>query len=346
MKKFVVRGAAVLAASLVLAGTAGAQATSNRVAAKTDWSVFVEDNPKECWGVSSPKETVNTKDGKKIDVRRGDILLFVTFRPGKQGEVSFTGGYPFAGGSTVGLDIGGTKFDLFSDGEWAWAGSKDDDAKIIAAMKQKGVRRLLHMSALQAAIDAPSGYLRSKAAGEAAVLSAANDLDVTVFRPSVIFGPGDSFLNTFATLLKLLPILPLACASARFQPVYVGDIADAFVASLKDQATFGKTYELCGPTTYSLRELVAYTGTLIGQHRPIVALPGSLAYVQAMLLGLLPKPPISPDNLRSMQVDNVTDGRHNLPGWQPRSLEAMVPGYLAPIKLKQRLSAYRCRAGR
>ena len=218
--------------------------------------------------------------------------------------------------------------------------------KIIAAMKQKGVRRLLHMSALQAAIDAPSGYLRSKAAGEAAVLSAANDLDVTVFRPSVIFGPGDSFLNTFATLLKLLPILPLACASARFQPVYVGDIADAFVASLKDQATFGKTYELCGPRTYSLRELVAYTGTLIGQHRPIVALPGSLAYVQAMLLGLLPKPPMSPDNLRSMQVDNVTDGRHNLPGWQPRSLEAMVPGYLAPIKLKQRLSAYRCRAGR
>ena len=218
--------------------------------------------------------------------------------------------------------------------------------KIIAAMKQKGVRRLLHMSALQAAIDAPSGYLRSKAAGEAVLLSATNDLDVTIFRPSVIFGPGDSFLNTFATLLKLLPILPLASASARFQPVYVGDIADAFVASLKDQASFRQTYELCGPTTYSLRELVAYTGTLIGRHRPIVSLPCSLAYVQAMLLGLLPKPPMSPDNLRSMQVDNVTDGRHNLPGWQPRALEAVAPGYLAPIKLKQRLSAYRCRAGR
>ena len=178
------------------------------------------------------------------------------------------------------------------------------------------------------------------------LLSATNDLDVTIFRPSVIFGPGDSFLNTFATLLKLLPILPLASASARFQPVYVGDIADAFVASLKDQASFRQTYELCGPTTYSLRELVAYTGTLIGRHRPIVSLPCSLAYVQAMLLGLLPKPPMSPDNLRSMQVDNVTDGRHNLPGWQPRALEAVAPGYLAPIKLKQRLSAYRCRAGR
>lgn len=136
MKKFVVRGAAVLAASLVLAGTAGAQATSNRVAAKTDWSVFVEDNPKECWGVSSPKETVNTKDGKKIDVRRGDILLFVTFRPGKQGEVSFMGGYPFASGSTVDLEVNnGQKFQLFTDGEGAWAGSPEDDAKIVAALK-------------------------------------------------------------------------------------------------------------------------------------------------------------------------------------------------------------------
>ncbi|WP_420343975.1 invasion associated locus B family protein [Paenirhodobacter sp.] len=136
MKKFVVRGAAVLAASLVLAGTAGAQATSNRVAAKTDWSVFVEDNPKECWGVSSPKETVNTKDGKKIEVRRGDILLFVTFRPGKQGEVSFMGGYPFASGSTVDLEVNnGQKFQLFTDGEGAWAGSPEDDAKIVAALK-------------------------------------------------------------------------------------------------------------------------------------------------------------------------------------------------------------------
>lgn len=126
-------GATVL--TMGLASGAFAQVSTNRVAAETDWSVFVEENPKECWGVSAPKETVNTKDGKPTSVRRGDILLFVTYRPGSQGEVSFTGGYPFAGGSTVGLDIGGTKFDLFSDGEWAWSGSKDEDAKIIAAMK-------------------------------------------------------------------------------------------------------------------------------------------------------------------------------------------------------------------
>ncbi len=125
------------ASALVLGNASGvlAQESTNRVAANTDWSVFVEENPKECWVVSAPKESVNTKDGQPVAVRRGDILLFVTYRPGKAGEVSFAGGYPFAGGSTVGLDVGGTKFDLFTDGEWAWAGSPDDDAKIMAAMK-------------------------------------------------------------------------------------------------------------------------------------------------------------------------------------------------------------------
>jgi hypothetical protein len=127
-------GAAVLA--MGMASGSLAQVSTNRVAAETDWSVFVEDSPKECWAVSAPKETVNTRDGKAVAVRRGDILLFVTFRPGAaQGEVSFSGGYPFAGGSTVELDIGGTKFDLFSDGEWAWSGSKDEDAKIVVALK-------------------------------------------------------------------------------------------------------------------------------------------------------------------------------------------------------------------
>ena len=126
-------GIAILAMGFATAGWA--QVSTNRVAAKTDWSVFVEESPKECWGVSAPKETVNTKDGKPVAVRRGDILLFVTYRPGAGGEVSFTGGYPFAGGSTVDLDIGGKKFELFTDGEWSWSGSKEDDASIIAALK-------------------------------------------------------------------------------------------------------------------------------------------------------------------------------------------------------------------
>ena len=218
--------------------------------------------------------------------------------------------------------------------------------KIIAAMKLTGVRRLVHMSALKAAPDAPSAYLRSKAAGEAAVMAAAKELDVTIFRPSVIFGPGDSFLNTFATLLKLFPVFPLAGSAARFQPVYVGDVADAFVASLTDRATVGQTYELCGPKVYSLRELVDYTGHLVGKHRLVINMSDGMAALQAKILGLLPNPPMSSDNLRSMQVDNITDGRSNLPDWQPRSLEAVAPSYLSPIKLKARLDGYRGRAGR
>ncbi|GAB4386140.1 invasion associated locus B family protein [Albidovulum sp.] len=127
-------GCAVLL--LVAATGAQAQVSTNRVAANTDWSVFVEDDPKECWTVSAPKETVNSRDGKPVSVRRSDIRLFVTYRPGSTaGEVSFTGGYPFAPDSTVTLEVGGSKFELFTEGEWAWAASPEDDKAILEALK-------------------------------------------------------------------------------------------------------------------------------------------------------------------------------------------------------------------
>lgn len=134
MKTTIVRGLA-LAGLLGLAGTSAvAQESTNRVAANTDWSVFTEGN--DCWSVSLPKQTVNTKGGKPASVSRDDILLFVTYRKGsRSGEVSFTGGYPFAKGSIVSLTIGSTKFDLFTDGAWAWSSGPDMDAKIISAMK-------------------------------------------------------------------------------------------------------------------------------------------------------------------------------------------------------------------
>jgi hypothetical protein len=133
-------GRTLAIAAISLAGTAAlapvsAQESTNRVATMTDWNVFTEESPKECWGVSKPKETVNTRDGQPVSVRRGDILLFVTFRPGKPGEISFTGGYPFAGGSTVEVNVDGNPFQLFTDGEWAWPGSSEDDAKLLAALK-------------------------------------------------------------------------------------------------------------------------------------------------------------------------------------------------------------------
>jgi uncharacterized protein YbjT (DUF2867 family) len=219
--------------------------------------------------------------------------------------------------------------------------------KIIAAMKQAGVRRLVHMSALNASLGAPSEYLRSKGEGEAAVVAAMGELDITVFRPSVIFGPGDAFLGMFAKLLRIFPFFPLGGGAARFQPVYVGDVANVFTACLTERATFGQTYELCGPKVYSLRDLVEYTGTLIGKPRPIFDLgDGGWAYLQAGLLWLLPNPPMSPDNLRSMEVDSVTDGTHNYPGWQPMPLESVAPTYLSSIKPRLRLDSYRFRAGR
>ncbi|MGB3243438.1 MAG: invasion associated locus B family protein [Sulfitobacter sp.] len=129
--------AAGFAALLATAANAQEQST-NRVAAKTDWSVFVEDNPTECWGVSTPKETVNSKDGRVVAVNRGQTLLMVFYRPsaGAKGQVAFTGGYPFASGSTVNMDISGATFELFTEGEWAWPATTADDAKIINAMKR------------------------------------------------------------------------------------------------------------------------------------------------------------------------------------------------------------------
>lgn len=115
-----------------------AQEQSNRVAAETDWAVFEGNEPKECWAVTAPKETVNTRDGRVVSVRRGDILLFVTYRPEQNiaGEISFTGGYPFAEGSTATLEIDGTTFELFTEGEYAWPATPADDAKIVTAIKR------------------------------------------------------------------------------------------------------------------------------------------------------------------------------------------------------------------
>ena len=132
---------ATVAITAALFGTAfssaaTAQESTNRVAADTDWSVFVEESPKECWAVSAPRETVNTRGGQPVQVRRGDILLFATYRPGRSTpEISFTGGYPFANDSTVGVTIGSNEFQLFVDGQWGWAGSPEEDARIFAAMR-------------------------------------------------------------------------------------------------------------------------------------------------------------------------------------------------------------------
>ncbi|MFV0409335.1 MAG: invasion associated locus B family protein [Paracoccus sp. (in: a-proteobacteria)] len=138
--------AAIIAVAAGLASPVLAQESTNVVATEGDWTVFAGSSPKECWAVSPPKSTVNTKDGKPVEVQRGDIRLYVAYRPGSAGEVSFAGGYPFKPGSTVSADVGGQKFDLFTEGENAWTGSSSEDAKLIAAMRAGAEVKLSGMS--------------------------------------------------------------------------------------------------------------------------------------------------------------------------------------------------------
>lgn len=199
--------------------------------------------------------------------------------------------------------------------------------KIAHAAAAAKVPRLIHISALAAAPDAPSNYLRSKAAGEAALKAAYPD--ATIFQPSVIFGKGDAFLTVFAGLLALAPFVPLACPDARFQPVWIEDVASAVMASLDHPASRGQTYPLCGPREYTLRELVAYTGQLSGHPRTILGLPLALSYLQALLMEFVPGGPMTRDNVRSMQVPNVCPAGCTLPfGLAATPLEAVAPGYL------------------
>ena len=217
--------------------------------------------------------------------------------------------------------------------------------KIVGACRAAGVSRLLHMSALGADPEGPSRYLVTK--GEAEAIVAASGLAWTIFRPSVIFGREDRFLNLFARLERMLPVIALACPRARFQPVFVGDVARAFVRSLPDDATHGQRYPLCGPTIYTLRELVAYVGELTERRRPILALGPALSMLQARTLEWLPGPLMSRDNILSTRNDNVC-GCDFPPrfGFAPAVLEAIVPDYLAVTAAKSRFDVYRAHSGR
>jgi uncharacterized protein YbjT (DUF2867 family) len=203
--------------------------------------------------------------------------------------------------------------------------------RLAAACVRLGIRRLVHVSALGVPGEDREGasmYLRSKADGERAIRST-EGLDWTILRPSVVFGPGDQFLNLFARLQRLAPLMPLARATARFQPVYVGDVADAIVNALDQPATFGRTYELAGPEVFTLAELVRLAGRWGGRERPIWALPYTLGQLQAGVLGALPNPLMSSDNFDSMAVDNVATGpiAPEL-GIVPTPLGAIGPLYL------------------
>jgi uncharacterized protein YbjT (DUF2867 family) len=205
-------------------------------------------------------------------------------------------------------------------------------AKLLSALKAGRVRRLLQMSSLGADPHGPSRYLRSKAEAEALVRAAAAQVDFTIFRPSVIFGPGDSLTNRFASLLRQTHgWLPLARAQARFAPVYVGDVAAAFVYALRTRGTIGQTYELGGPQIVSLEELVRTTAAVAGLPCHVFGLPDTLARLQGLFMGLLPGKPFTLDNFRSLTRDSVCteDGFERLGLARHRLLE-LLPTYLIP----------------
>jgi len=189
------------------------------------------------------------------------------------------------------------------------------------------IARILHMSALNA--DANLGtsfYLRTKGEGENTLHTFSTErLAVTSFRPSVIFGPGDSFLNRFAGLLTVMPyFFPLACPNARFAPVYVGDVADRFVQALDDKSTYGRRYDLCGPEQYSLQQLVEYTARILGLKRRVIGLPDFVSKMQANILEWFPGKPFSVDNYNSLKLDSVCQsGEH-----EPTTLDMVVPSFL------------------
>lgn len=225
--------------------------------------------------------------------------------------------------------------------------------KLARACVAAGVKKLVHISAVgadaQQPQSAPSMYLRSKGQGEAALMQAASSgagsqaaLDLTILRPSVIFGAEDKFLNVFARLQQVLPIMPLACASARFQPVWVQDVASAVLCSLERSAEPGadapRVLELCGPDIFTLRELVQLAAQLSGirqgRGRPVIALPTWLGRLQAALMEWAPGEPVmSRDNLDSMAVDNVATGK--LPGLASLGITASALEPIARAYLKR-----------
>lgn len=219
---------------------------------------------------------------------------------------------------------------------------------LAAAMHATGVKRLVHLSALGAAPEAPSRYLRSKAAGEAALQAAG--LALTVLRPSVMFGADDKLLNRFAALQSVLPVMPLGSAETRFQPVWVVDVAEAVLRCLRDERTVGQTLECTGPDTLTLADMVRLAGRLSGNPRRVIALPRALAYFQAAFMQCAPgEPLLSTDNLRSMEVDNVASG--NLPnldslGIKAARMEPIAARYLGTRGNRTHLLALRRTAGR
>ena len=292
-------------------------------------------------GGAGPRLAVPTRQAQRG--RRVQYLPTVDVRPGDVNDDAFL--RAVVAGSDAVVNLVGR---LHGSDAAFQATHVDLPRRVDAACRDTGVRRIVHVSALGASADGPSRYLRSKAAGEAVL--AASGRDVTVLRPAVVFGPGDHFIHLFAGLQRWLPVVPLAGAGSRMQPVWVGDVAAAVATALDRRDTIGRTYELAGPRVYTLADLVRCAGRWSGHPRPVFGLPAPLARLQALAMECLPgEPLISRDNVASLSVDTVaTGGAPGLPdlGIDATALEAVAPLQLARRDGVARLEPWRRGAGR
>lgn len=209
------------------------------------------------------------------------------------------------------------------------------------------ILRLIHMGSLGATENAPSQYLRSKAAGEEALTAMQDKLNMTIFRPSIIFGRHDSFINVFAGLIQHFPLIPLAKPNAKFQPVWVEDVAKCVAWSLENAATYGQKYDLAGPKIYTFKTLLQTVMAVMKIQRPIIGLNDTLAYLQAFFMELLPVKLMSRDNLKSMEIDSVSQG--SFPpvfAISPTALEAVIPEYLVDQTPRGAYDGFRAKAAR
>ena len=231
---------------------------------------------------------------------------------------------------------------LYESGAQNFEAIHHQGAKTIAeAAAAAGVARLIHVSAIGADAGSPSLYARTKAAGEAAVRTAFPG--ATIFRPSLVIGPEDSFFNRFAGLARVMPALPLfGGGKTRFQPVYVGDVADAIVRAVDDARTAGQTYELGGPTIYTFRQLMELMLKEIRRKRCLVSIPFPIARLEARFLQVLPVPPLTVDQVRLLERDNIA--AQGVPGLvelgiRPTPVETVIPSYLDRFRPGGRFSA-------
>jgi len=233
---------------------------------------------------------------------------------------------------------------LFEKGRYSFEAAHVHGVEhVLAACKRAGVQQYLHMSALGAGVIPASKYARTK--GEAEGFVRQSSLNWSIFRPSIIYGAGDNFFNQFKAMSKSLPLLPVISGETRFQPVWVQDVARAFVKSIGNRHVYGKTFELGGPKAYTFRALLELLMTELERDRQLIPVPGFVARIMAAFMQLLPTPPLTPDQLLLLRHDNVVDGEcYPKMFGNPAELEVVLPGYIraTPMEsLQQQLNTSR-----